>query len=271
MEHGLTWIGKLVNQLLGSLTVAMLEPLGIHFHDPAHPIPDHIATQLFLVVLIVAFFLWFRRKLSADNPGNLQLCFEQLLTNSYRVGIYDLLDEIVGHNGRRFLAFIGTVGLYVLFCNAISLIPGFNSPTANHTVPLGCALAVFVYYNIAGFREHGALGYGRTFLGPVMAMSPLMLIVEIFSHTARLLSLTVRLWVNMLVSEMLYVIFLGLTVLLSTAVWHMNAFAGALVALVPVIAPALFIVLHAFVAFVQAFVFTLLPVVYVGGAVSHEH
>lgn len=271
MEHHPTWIGNVINQLLGWLVLPLMEAVGIHPHDPVRPIPDHIATELFIVVLCIAFFLWFRRRLSANSPGALQLCFEQLLSNGFRVGIYDLLDEIVGHGGRKYLAIIGTVGLFVLFCNSISLIPGFVSPTAHHTVPLGCALAVFLYYNYAGLRAHGAGGYGKHFLGPVLPLAPLMLPIELISHTARLLSLTVRLWVNMVVSELLYLTFLGLSLTLLYAAWELNKVLGGAAAIAPLVLPLPFVLLHVFVAFLQAFVFTLLPVVYVGGAVAEEH
>jgi F-type H+-transporting ATPase subunit a len=166
---------------------------------------------------------------------------------------------------------VGTIGLFVLLCNAISLIPLFASPTAVHTVPLGCALAVFLYYNFAGVAAHGALGYGKHFLGPVLPMAPLMLPIELISHAARLLSLTVRLWVNMVVSELLYVTFLGLSVAMVVGAWHINTLLGAVAVAAPLLMPVAFVALHAFVAFLQAFVFTLLPIVYLGGAVAEEH
>jgi F-type H+-transporting ATPase subunit a len=279
MEHHPTFIGNLINQLLGWLVLPLLEGLGVHPHDAARPIPDHVATQIFIILLCVIFFSWFRRRLSADRPGALQLCFEQLLNNDFRVGIYDLLDEIVGHHGRQYLAIIGTVGLYVLFCNAISLIPGFTSPTAHHTVPLGCAVAVFIYYHYAGMKVHTPLGYGKHFIGPALLapwwmwpiMIPLLAIVEAVSHVARLLSLTVRLWVNMVVSELLYLTFLGLSLLMLFVAWEANKLLGGAAVIAPLILPLPFVILHIFVAFLQAFVFTLLPVVYVAGAVAEEH
>ncbi len=279
MEQHPTWVGNLVNQWLGALVLPLLDALGIHPHDPARPIPDHIATELFIALLCVIFFLWLRTRLSAHNPGALQLCAEQLLSNNFRVGLYDLLDEIVGHGGRKHLALVGSVGLFVLFCNSISLIPGFVSPTAHHTVPLGCALLVFAYYNYAGVRAHGALGYGKHFIGPALAapwwmwpiMIPLLSLVEVVSNLARLLSLTVRLWVNMVVSELLYLTFLGLGLFALTAAWSLNKLLGSAALVAPLIIPLAFVALHIFVAFLQAFVFTLLPVVYVAGAVAEEH
>ncbi len=271
MQHHFSPFGEWINRLLGPLVLPLLEALGIHPHDTARPIPDHIATQVFIAILVILFALWFRRRLSADKPGGLQLCFEQLLSNSFRVGIYDLLDSIVGHHGRQHLALVGTVGLFVLVCNAISLIPLFNSPTAVHTVPLGCALTVFLYYHAAGLRAQGPVAYGKHFMGPILPLAVLMLPIELVSHTARLLSLTVRLWVNMVVSELLYLTFLGLGVLMVVGGWHMNKALGAAAVLAPVVLPAPFVALHIFVAFLQAFVFTLLPIVYLGEAVAQEH
>jgi len=271
MEHHLSPFGELVNRLLGPLLLPLLEAFGYHPHDPAQPIPDHIATQILIAILVVLFALWFRRRMSADNPGALQLCFEQLLSNSFSVGIYNLLDSIVGHHGRRHLAFVGTVGVFVLVCNAISLVPAFASPTAVHTVPLGCALSVFLYYHVSGARTVGVAAYGKHFLGPILPLAPLMLPIELVSHTARLLSLTVRLWVNMVVSELLYLTFLSLGLVTFTAAWEWNKIAGGVLVFAPLVFPVAFVALHIFVAFLQAFVFTLLPVVYVGGAVAEEH
>ena len=107
-------------------------------------------------------------------------------------------------------------------------------------------------------------------MGPNVFLSPLMVVVEVLSHLARLLSLTVRLWVNMMVSELLYGIFLGLTLALFLFAGSLNKF-GLILAPVPLLAPVIFIILHIFVAFVQAFVFTILPVIYLGGAVAEGH
>jgi F-type H+-transporting ATPase subunit a len=160
--------------------------------------------------------------------------------------------------------------MFVLMSNLISVVPGFSSPTAQNSVPLGCAIVVFLYYNWCGLRQHGPLGYGKHFLGPTVALAPIMLPIEIVSNLARLLSLTVRLWVNMVVSELLYATFLGLTLALFLFAGKLNAL-GYVLAPVPLLVPCIFILLHVFVGFLQAFVFTLLPIIYVGGAVGEEH
>ncbi|HXE74375.1 MAG TPA: FoF1 ATP synthase subunit a [Candidatus Xenobia bacterium] len=279
MEHHFSPFGELINRLLGPLVLPLLEAVGVHPHDTARPIPDHIATMVLIGLLFVVFGLWFRNKVSAERPTAMQLVIEQILSNDVRVGVYDLLDSIVGHHGRKYLAVVGTVGLFVLACNAISLVPAFASPTANHTVPLGCAAFVFLYYNLEGASVHGLLGYLKHFIGPALSapvamwpvMIPLLFVIEVISNVARLLSLTVRLWVNMVVSELLYLTFLGLGVLMVVGGWHINKGLGVAAGIIPLVIPTPFVALHIFVAVLQAFVFTLLPIVYIGGAVAEEH
>lgn len=269
MEEQILGVTKLVNALLGKPVLALLTALHIRPENPEYPVPNHIAMELVVFVFAIVFFTWLKGRLSVDNPGGTQQCMEALLTNSMGVGARDLLEDIAGHGALKYLPMIGSIGMFVLVCNLISLVPGFSSPTAEKSVPLGCAIVVFLYYNWAGVLHHGPLRYGKQFLGPVLAMSPIMLLVEVFSHLARLLSLTVRLWVNMFVSELLYVTFLGLTLSLFLFVGSLNALGYALAPLPLLASP--FILLHVFVGFVQAFVFTLLPVIYLSGAVSEEH
>jgi F-type H+-transporting ATPase subunit a len=226
--------------------------------------------EFLVLVIAVVFFLWLRQRLSVDNPGGTQQVMETLLRNPMSLGVADLLENNAGHQALRYLPMIGAIGLFILFCNLVSLIPGLESPTAFVPVPLGCAIVVFLYYHWCGIAKHGPAKYGKQFMGPNIYLSPLMVIVEAFSHLASLLSLTVRLWVNMMVSEMLYVIFLGLTLTLLLFAGQANV-AGNLLAPLPLLAPVIFIVLHIFVAFVQAFVFTILPVIYLGGAVGGGH
>jgi F-type H+-transporting ATPase subunit a len=270
MEEHVLGVTKLVNALLAKPVLALLMALHIQPENREYPIPNHIAMEFVVFLVAIVFFTWLKGRLSVENPGGTQQCMEALLTNSMGVGARDLLEDTAGHHALDYLPMIGSIGMFVLMCNLISLVPGLSSPTAEKSVPLGCAIVVFLYYNFAGLAHHGPLKYAKQFLGPVLVMSPIMFVVEIFSHLARLLSLTVRLWVNMLVSELLYVTFLGLTLSLFIYVEKLNALGYALAPL-PLFAPAVFILLHIFVGFVQAFVFTLLPIIYVGGAVADEH
>jgi F-type H+-transporting ATPase subunit a len=270
MEHEPSFLTVWFNHWFGGSVRALLNALGIHPHDPAHPIPEYLVMEIFVFLFAVVFVLWFKRRLSVDQPGATQQCVEMLLTNPMGVGVRDLLDDMIGHDARRYMPMLGSIGIFVLLSNLISLIPIFTSPTAHPSVPFACALLVFVYYHYCGLRKNGLLQYGKHFLGPVLAMSPLMLLIELVSHLARMLSLTVRLWVNMVVSEMLYLIFLGLTLSLMLFAGEWNP-VGYTLGAVPLLFPVLFIVLHLFVGVLQAFVFTLLPVIYVGGAVAEEH
>jgi F-type H+-transporting ATPase subunit a len=270
MEEHVLWITRLVNAALGKPALALMNALGIHAENPEYPITNYFAMELLVFAVAIVFFLWLRGRLSVDRPGGTQQCLETLLRNPMSLGVADLLENNVGHEGLRYLPMIGSIGLFVLISNLLSLVPGLESPTAFVPVPLGCAIVVFLYYHFSGLRKHGPLKYGKHFMGPNIFLSPLMVIVEAFSHLARLLSLTVRLWVNMMVSEMLYVIFLGLTLTLLLFAASGNVL-GNLLAPLPLLAPVVFIVLHIFVAFVQAFVFTILPVIYLAGAVGGGH
>jgi F-type H+-transporting ATPase subunit a len=269
MEHPI-WVTVLVNRLFGKLAATLLAALHITPSNPEYPIPNHVAMELLVFVIAAIFFLWLKQRISVDRPGGTQQCMETILTNSMGVGVRDLLEDNVGHGGDKYLPMLGSIGIFVLLNNLISLVPTLESPTAQVSVPLGCAIIVFLYYNWTGITKHGPLGHGKHFLGPVLAMSPIMLPIEIVSNLARLLSLTVRLWVNMMVSETLYVLFLGLMLELYLFLGKLGA-AGYVGAVIPLIGPIPFILLHIFVAVLQAFVFTILPVIYVAGAVAEEH
>jgi F-type H+-transporting ATPase subunit a len=271
------WVTVITNRLLGKPALALLNALHLRPENPAYPIPNHVAMELLVFLLAVVFFLWLKTRISAERPGAVQLTMELLLTNSMGVGVQDLLKDNIPHGGEKYLPMIGSIGMFVLFCNLISVIPTLDSPTADSSVPLGCAIVAFVYYNMMGILKHGPLGHGKHFLGPKMPspvmgmlMAPFMLLIETFSHLARLLSLTVRLWVNMVVSEILYALFLGLLLGVSLAIGKVNGLGYGLFVF-PLLIPVIFILLHIFVAILQAFVFTILPVIYVAGVVGEEH
>jgi F-type H+-transporting ATPase subunit a len=269
MEHPI-WFTVMLNRVFGGVANALLAALHIAPSNPEYPIPNHVAMEILVFLIAVVFFLWLKSRISVDRPGGTQQCLEAVLTNTMGVGVRDLLEDNVGHGADKYLAMLGSIGIFVLLCNLISLIPTLESPTAVVSVPLGLAIVVFIYYNWAGLAKHGPLGHSKHFLGPVLAMSPIMLPIELISNLARLLSLTVRLWVNMFVSEMLYVLFLGLMLDLFLYASKVNV-ALSILAVLPLIGPIAFIALHIFVAVLQAFVFTILPVIYVAGAVAEEH
>ncbi len=158
--------------------------------------------------------------------------------------------EIIGHGSEKFVPFLVMLGLFILLSNLIGLVPGFESPTATPSVPLGCAILTFVYYHFQGVRKQGLWRYMKHFAGPMPALAPLMVPIEMISHLARMLSLTVRLYANMFAGDMVTLIFISL---------------------VPVGVPVMFLGLHIGVSLIQTYVFVLLAMVYLGGAVAEEH
>lgn len=241
-EHE-TWLTALFNTHLGGLGNSLLALFGQHAADPARPWANFITMQLVVALILVVLVALLRSRLSMDRPGKLQHVMET---------IYEFLrgtaEENVGHGSHRYLAFFGTIFLFVLVGNLVGIIPTFEAPTMTPFVTAGCAMATFAYYNWQGLRE-GAGRYLAHFAGPVWWMAPLMIPIEIVSHLARPLSLTIRLFANMLAGEKVTEVFLGLTYLL---------------------VPAVFMGLHTFVSVLQAYVFALMTMIYVGGAVAHD-
>ena len=165
-------------------------------------------------------------------------------------GMEEFMVDITGEEGRWLFPLAGTVFLYVFIGNLVGLIPGFFPPTANLNTTASIALVVFTFTHVIGIKYHGA-AYVKHFMGPVWWMSPLIFIIEIIGHFARILSLSFRLFGNMMGHEIVLAILFGL--------------AGAFFAPLPIMA------LGIFVAFVQAFVFFLLSVIYFSGAMEHAH
>lgn len=271
MSEHLNWFTVLLNKWFGGLALGLLSALHIVPKEHDYPIPNFVAASIAVFLISVVFFLWLRPRISVDRPGATQQVMEALLTNSMGVGIRDLLDENIEHGARTYLPMVGAISIFILFSNSISLIPAFLSPTGHPSVPLACAILTFVYYNSIGLRHHGPVGYAKHFAGPVWWLSWLIFPVEIVSHSARLLSLTVRLWANIFASELIYLIFLGLCLSPSIDVGHSHPALGVLLGIFPALIPVAFMGLHLFVAIVQAFVFTILPALYIGMATAHEH
>jgi F-type H+-transporting ATPase subunit a len=244
MEQEL-WITAPFNRFLSAPANAFLNAVGLHAEDPAHPWANWLAIEIVVVLLTIVLFAFLRSRLSVERPSKLQHCFE--LTYEF---LRAQAEEVVGHGSRRYLAYFGTIFFFVLFMNLIGIIPTLESPTMFLEVPCGLAVATFIYYNATGLKANGAFGYIKQFLGPMLWLAPVMLPIEIVSHFARPLSLTIRLYANMFAGEQVTNTFLTL---------------------VPYFIPALFMALHVFVSFLQAYIFALLAMIYVGTAVAHEH
>jgi F-type H+-transporting ATPase subunit a len=236
------WITQLFNDHLAGLGNSILGMVGAH-PDP-RPWANFIVMQFVVVLLLMMVVALLRFRLSADRPGSFQQAFELL----YEF-VYGQAEDQIGHEGRRYMGYFGTIFLFILTANLIGIVPCFESPTQNPSVTAGCALTTFIYYNLVGIQALG-FKYPLTFAGPVWWLAPLMLPIEVISHMARCLSLTVRLYANMFAGEQVTMVFLKLTFFL---------------------VPVIFMGLHVFVGLIQAYIFMLLTMVYVGGAVAHEH
>jgi F-type H+-transporting ATPase subunit a len=209
--------------------------------------------ELLVAFLLIALFVLLRSRLSVDSPNALQHSFEAV--EGFVLG---QSREIIGEHSDPYTAFFAILFIFILICNLIGLIPGFESPTGFPEVPLGCAICAFLYYHTQGFK-HAGIKYLMHFFGPPMEGMPLiakillallMLPIEIVSHFARLLSLTVRLWANIFAGDLITLVFFSM---------------------IPIGVPIIFSGLHIVVAVLQAYVFMLLSIIYVSGAVAEEH
>jgi F-type H+-transporting ATPase subunit a len=244
----------LLNRLFGPQVLALLNLLHIHPKHPATPITNPFAMELLVVVLLTIFFIAVRARLSVERPGGLQHTME-----SIHGFVADMADEVVGHHGHKYVPYLVTLGVFILACNLIGLVPGLESPTGVPVVPLGCALLTWFYYHYQGVKTNGVWGYLKHFIGPQDKEMPLIMRVllpfllfpiEVFSHTARIMSLTIRLFANMFAGEMVTLVFFSL---------------------VPLAIPVLFEGLHIGVSFIQTYIFVLLACVYLGEATGQEH
>jgi len=238
------WFTEILNHVFAGPVTRLLQALHIDPEYPQAPITNAVAMELLVFLFLVTLFFLVRARLSVDKPGALQHVFE---------GAHGFVEgqsqEIIGHHSERFTPFLVTLTLFILICNLIGLIPGFESPTAVPVVPLGCAVCAFVYYQAQGFKHHG-IAYLKHFMGPMWWLAVIMVPIEIISHLARMLSLTVRLYANMFAGDMVTMVFFSL---------------------VPIGVPIIFLGLHIGVSLLQTYIFVLLTMVYLSGAVAEEH
>jgi len=238
----------LLTEILNKHFAAPVDRLLAAVHvTPAYadaPITNAFAMELIVFFVLLAFFIAVRMSLSVETPGAIQHLAE--MTDEF---VSNQAEPIIGHGYERFVAYLSVTFIFILLSNLLGLIPGLESPTASPVVPLGLALVTFVYYHLHGIRSNKA-AYIKQFLGPVWWLSWLLLPIEIISHCARVLSLTVRLYANMYAGDLLTLVFFSL---------------------VPIGLPLVFLGLHVFVSLVQAYVFMLLATIYLSLAVAHDH
>lgn len=238
-------VTHVLNSLFGGIVAWVMQAVGFHPAHPATPINDTSALEILVVLGLIVFFIIVRLTLSVEKPGAAQQVAEMI--HEFVAG---QSEQVIGHGYERFQAFVTCVGLFIVVNNLIGLIPGVITPTSEPVVPLGIAALAFLYYNAHGVRVNGPIGYMKQFIGPMWQIAWLLFPIEVISHLARIMSLTIRLYANMLASDLLTLI----------------AFS-----FLPIVLPVLPLALHGFVALIQAYVFMLLTMIYVSMAVSHEH
>jgi F-type H+-transporting ATPase subunit a len=209
-----------------------------------HGIPEHVTYTWLAMAIIIGLSLAARFSLKKTAPSGVQNLLEVIVG-----GLNDFIQDIMGPEGKHYLALIGSLFLFILVCNLQGLVPGFDSPTANINTTLALALVAFSATHYIGLKRHG-IGYIKHFMGPMWGLAPLMLPIELISHFARVMSLTFRLFGNMVAKHKLLLV---------------------LALLAPYIAPVPILGLGLLVAFVQALVFTLLTMLYLSGSIEEAH
>lgn len=221
--------------------VKLFEAVGLGHFARAYP---HVIYSWFVMLLLIFFAVLATRKISMI-PGKAQNFLEVVIS-----AMEDFMVDVSGEEGRWFFPLIATVFIYIVVCNLLGLFPGFYPPTASINTTLSCALTVVVFTHYIGIKYHGAR-YIKHFLGPIWWLIPIVLPIEIIGHLGRILSLSFRLFGNITGHELVLMILFGL--------------AGLFFAPLPIMG------LGIFVAFVQAFVFFLLSIMYFSGAMEHAH
>jgi len=243
LEHNLL-IVELFNKIFSPPLSFLLALVGIEVKNPDHLIPDHVVMCIIVAIVLILFFGLASRNLR-PVPTKLQSVLELTIE-----AFESLLVEIVGEEGKRYLPMVATIGLFIFSCNILGLIPGFMSPTSKLSVTGGCALTVFVYYQWQGIKSKGFFKYIKDLSGPVPLLAPLLLPIELISHFARVISLSLRLFGNIFGEELIIMV---------------------IISIIPYFLPLPFMAIAIFTAVIQAFVFVLLTCVYLGGAVAEEN
>jgi len=225
---------------------ALYEPVNrIWNHALGVDVPDHVIMALLVLALSCIIFPLATRRLSRDNPGGFQHFLETIVG-----GLKGLLDEVVGHGAaEKFLYIIGGFACFIFMSNMFGLFFFLQPPTSNVNTTFALSLSAFLYYNFQGIRTQGLWHYLKHFWGPIWWLGVIMFPIEIIGHLARILSLSMRLFGNIFGEHTATGIFMGM---------------------LPFVLPWPMMGLGIFGAILQTFVFIMLTMVYIGGAVTVE-
>jgi len=222
--------------------------LGVPAEDAAEKITSicsALSLELLVVGGLIACFALVRATLSVGKPNA-----GQHLAEMIHEFVGGQAEQVIGHGFQKYQSYVTCIFLFVLLNNLLGLIPGVTAPTTSLMVTLGLAIPTFLYYNYQGVRVQGPIGYLKHFAGPVWWMAWLIFPIEVVSHLARVMSLSVRLYANMFAGDLVTMVFFSL---------------------IPIGIPIIFLGLHIFVSLIQAFVFMLLTMIYLSLAVAQEH
>ena len=229
IEHTL-WVTTKINSILG-------------FETEPPFIPDHVVETVLVMTILTGIALLIRKNLKIIPLG-----LQNIIESAFDA-INELLISVIGPKGPRYFPLIMTLGLFILTGNLIGLAPFCKSPTSNLNVTLACAIVVFFYYHYQGIKENGLVKYLKHFMGPMPFLAPLMFPLELISHSARVMSLSVRLFGNIMGEDIIIII---------------------LFILVPYIVPIPMMLFAIFTSVLQAFIFIMLSMMYIAGAVAEE-
>lgn len=247
LDHPLLVV-DLFNAALGPVFEPVKNLFGVHTEAGAAVVPNYMVLSLLIVGGFALLGVLIRSRLSVENPSRSQIVLEDAVS-----ALAAMLDDWIGPKGRRFLPLVGALGAFILVSNYLGLVPGFMAPTSNINVTVGCAITAWVYYHLQGIRENGLVAYVKHFGGPAgvpVTMIPMMFVIELISHSSRVLSLSLRLFGNVFGEELIIAI---------------------LAMLIPFLVPLPMMALGLITGGLQAFIFVLLTVIYLQGAVVSEH
>jgi F-type H+-transporting ATPase subunit a len=231
-----------------------LASFGIGFDKSKDVIPTHLVMALIVTAIVILLFKLTVKKTAPGSAGERSMISSpnkmQIVVEGYYKFYRDLVDDMIGKEGRKFIPALFTLGTFIAVSNLLGLFPEMGSPTANINVTVGCAIFIFMYYHYQGVKKHGFLGYLKTFLGPVWWLGWLFLPIEIVSHLSRPLSLSMRLFGNIFGEDLVIII---------------------IASLVPFVAPMPVMGLAIFTSLLQAYIFVMLSSIYLAGAIASEH
>jgi F-type H+-transporting ATPase subunit a len=241
-------VNRLLLALFGPPPVERMSPAAAAFWFPDGKsawIPDPALMALLVMLIFLGFLPLAARRFDKERPGRVQNFLEMLVA-----GIRSLVSDVIGHGTEKsYLSIIGGFALFIFVANLFGLFFFLQPPTGALSTTVALSVLSFLYFNFQGFKEHGFFGYLKHFMGPVLWLAPLFFVIEVIGNFARILSLSLRLFMN---------------------IYGEHTATGIFAGLVPIVVPWPLMALGLFTAALQAFIFAILSCVYISLATAHE-